>query len=163
PLSYFLATIQKVGIASFAIIIVVIVLYYIKKKVTKRTVVDNGPTWGCGYLVPSPKIQYTSGSFSRTYRNLIKPLLKIQKHEKCINTVVPGRATVETHVLDKIEYMFIDIPVRHLKSFIGRFTFLQNGSVQFYILYGVVFIFIAITIPFLIRATYSIIDLFKQL
>ncbi|HEX3008906.1 MAG TPA: proton-conducting transporter membrane subunit, partial [Bacteroidales bacterium] len=46
PLSYFLATIQKVGIASFAIIIVVIVLYYIKKKVTKRTVVDNGPTWG---------------------------------------------------------------------------------------------------------------------
>jgi formate hydrogenlyase subunit 3/multisubunit Na+/H+ antiporter MnhD subunit len=163
PLSYFLTTMRKVGIASCAIIVFVVVLYYIKKKVTKRTVAHYEPTWGCGYLVSSPKIQYTSGSFSRTYRNLIKPLLKVQKHEKRITTVVPGHAAVENHVLDKVEYILIDIPMRHLKSFIGRFTFLQNGSVQFYILYGVVFIFIAITIPFLIRATYSIIDLFKQL
>ncbi|NJO70098.1 MAG: hypothetical protein HC830_13195 [Bacteroidetes bacterium] len=90
-------------------------------------------------------------------------MLGISKTEELITTVIPGKARIETHVFDKIEQVLIDIPLRYLRGFIGYFKFLQNGSVQFYILYGVVFIFIAIAIPFIIRATHVLFDLFKQL
>ncbi len=163
PSPYYLTIMQKVGFASWTIILLAMVLYYIRKKVTEKVISTSGPTWGCGYETASPKLQYTSGSFSRTYRNLVKPILRVVKHEERINSIVPGKANVETHVFDKVEYVIVDVPMRHLRGFIGRFKFLQNGSVQFYILYGVVFIFIVITIPFLIRAAYSLVDLFKQL
>ena len=45
----------------------------------------------------------------------------------------------------------------------GRFNFLQNGSAQFYILYGVVFIGIAIVLPIVLDITYYLIDLFKKI
>jgi hypothetical protein len=161
--NYMASFMQKVGFASWSVILLVVLLLFIRKSVTSKAKVSVGPTWGCGYAASSSKIQYTSGSFSRSYRNLIKPLLRVQKHERIIKSIVPEKAKVETHVFDKIEYVFVEIPVRHLKSFIGRFKFLQNGSVQFYILYGVVFICIAITIPFLINATNYLINIFKQL
>lgn len=160
---FYLAILQKIGFASWIIVLFALVLFYVKKKISVRVPSGKGSTWGCGYSVASSRLQYTSGSFSRTYRNLVKPLFKISKTEGPSVSIVPGKANYETHVSDKIENMFVDIPLRYLRGFIGRFKFLQNGSVQFYILYGVVFIFIAIAIPFLIRATYVLIDLFKEL
>lgn len=161
--NYMASFMQKVGFASWSLIFLILLILYIRKSVTNKAKVSVGPTWGCGYVASSSRIQYTSGSFSRSYRNLIKPLLRIKKHERTIKSVIPERAMVETHVFDKIEYVLVENPVRYLKSFIGKFKFLQNGSVQFYVLYGVAFIFIAITIPFLINATNYIINIFKQL
>ncbi len=160
---YISSIMQKVGFTSWGLIILVVIIFFIKKAVSKNAEINLRPTWGCGYLVPTPKIQYTSGSFSRSYRNLIKPMLRVIKYEDKINSIIPENIKIETRVFDKIEYYLIDIPTKNLRNFIGQFKFLQNGSVQFYILYGVVFIFIAITIPFLIRATTYVVDLFKHL
>ncbi|NJK97272.1 MAG: hypothetical protein HC905_22305, partial [Bacteroidales bacterium] len=160
---FMVSTMQKVGFASWTFILLVFSVYYIKRSVSRGTVAKYSETWGCGYKTLSPKLQYTSSSFSRSYRNLIKPLLRISKHEGKIESLIPGVIKIESHVLDKIEYALIDKPLRNLKGLIGQFRFLQNGSVQFYILYGVVFIFIAITIPILINATSYLFELFKQL
>jgi hydrogenase-4 component B len=158
-----ISTMQKVSLASWSLILISLAVYYTKKYVSKRGVVSVAPTWGCAYETASPRLQYTSSSFSRSYKNLVKPLIKVYKHEDKISSVVPLKVNVESHVYDKIEMTVIDIPLRKLKGFIGRFKFLQNGSVQFYVLYGVVFIFIAITIPFLIHTTKFLIEIFKQL
>ena len=44
----------------------------------------------------------------------------------------------------------------------GRFVFL-NGKLQFYILYGIIFILTVLGIPLLYRNLESIIDIFKLL
>jgi hydrogenase-4 component B len=31
----------------------------------RRGVVETGPTWGCGYVAPTPRMQYTSSSFAQ--------------------------------------------------------------------------------------------------
>jgi len=69
----------------------------------------------------------------------------------------------ETHFHDKIEIGLIDWFVRNLKGFLGRFKFLQNGSVQFYVLYGVVFIGISIAIPVFLNAIQYLAKILKQL
>jgi formate hydrogenlyase subunit 3/multisubunit Na+/H+ antiporter MnhD subunit len=163
PVPYFVTLMQKVGFTSWGIIILAFLVYRVKKFITSKSVSTVRPTWGCGYETASSKLQYTSTSFSRSFRELVNPLLKVHRYEDKIKTIVPGKVRVEMHIIDKLEFYFIDEPVKHLRSFIGRFKFLQNGSVQFYILYGVVFILIGITIPILIRATYQLFALFKQL
>ena len=77
--------------------------------------------------------------------------------------VFPKPMHTETRFHDKIEVGLVDWPVRHLKGFLGKFKFLQNGSVQFYVLYGVVFIAISITIPLIINAIQYLTQLLKQL
>lgn len=80
-----------------------------------------------------------------------------------VHSIVPQPLHVETHFYDKMESGLVDWPVRNLRGFLGKFKFLQNGSVQFYVLYGVVFIGISIAIPLIINALQYISQLLKQL
>ena len=87
----------------------------------------------------------------------------MKKEKDEIRDIIPHPLTTETHFHDKIETGMVDWPVRNLKGFLGKFKFLQNGSVQFYVLYGVVFIGISIAIPLLFNAIKFFAQLLKQL
>jgi hypothetical protein len=74
--------------------------------------------------------------------------LDIEKKEIEITEIYPQKNHYETQPYDKIERIFIDKPLRSIKVFIGWFLFLQNGRLQQYIIYGIVFISAVICIPF---------------
>jgi len=120
-------------------------------------------TWGCGYTAPSAKMQYTASSFIRAYRKLAEPLFSIHKKKKGITGVFPATGGQETHPYDKAEEWFIDYPLLRLKKFFNGFTFLQNGNLQFYILYGIVFILLVLAIPFLFHYINSLIKFLNQI
>jgi hypothetical protein len=87
----------------------------------------------------------------------------MNKKEGVIEGVFPRPIHSETHPYDKLEALLVDGPTRAIRAFMGRFRFVQNGSVQFYISYGVVFIFITIAVPFLVNAVVYVIGLIKQI
>ncbi len=155
-------TFRTIGFAATAFIFLSIIIYWVKHKVNASRKINVSPTWGCGYPATNPKLQYTANSFVRSYRKLIRPLLMMNKSEGVIKDVFPEPIHSETHPYDKFEAIFIDKPLRSLKRFMGRFDFLQNGSEQFYILYGMVFIIIVIAIPVIADAIFYLIKLFKQ-
>jgi len=154
---------QRISFSVWGLILITVVLFYIRKTVTSRKPVTMQPTWGCGYTAASPSMQYTANSFVRSYTKLIKPLIIMNKTRDEIPDIIPAPILAETHYHDKIETGLIDWPVRNLKGFLRRFKILQNGSVQFYVLYGVVFIAISIAIPLIIFAGQYLIQLLKQL
>ncbi len=154
---------QHVSISIWILILLITVLFFVRKAVTSRKVNTKGSTWGCGYTVASPALQYTASSFVRSYAKLIKPLLLTNKSKDEIREIIPPPIRTETHFHDKLEAGLIDWPVKNLRRFLGRFRFLQNGSVQFYVLYGVVFIAISIAVPGIIRFIQYLILLIKQL
>ena len=158
----FVNTMQTVGLSALAFIVVFIIVYFVKQKLTAAKKIVISTTWACGYTATSSRLQYTANSFVRSYRKLIRPLLMMNKSEGVIKEVFPKSIHSETHPYDKFEAVFIDRPIRFLKRFMGRFDFLQNGSEQFYIFYGVVFIILIITIPILTDAVVYLINLFKQ-
>lgn len=129
----------------------------------RRTLIETGTTWGCGYAEGTPKLQYTASSFVRSYAKLVKPVIKMSKAGDEINEIVPEPMHSETHVYDKIENALVDIPVRVIKSFLGRFKFLQNGRVQFYVLYGVVFITLCVVISLLVSIIQHLSVILKQI
>lgn len=159
----FINSLQYISLVAVAFILLCIIIIWIKKIATKPSVITLSATWGCGYPTPSPKFQYTANSFVRSFRKLVHPLLMMNKKEDEIKSIFPNSIDSHTHPYDRLEAIFIDFPLKHLKSFIGRFKFIQNGNQQFYILYGVAFIFIIITFPLLVNAILYVIEMVKQI
>ena len=116
-------TVASIGRVSAVVIAVTAVLWLLRRLATKGKSIETGPTWGCGYTVASPKLQYTATSFVGTYTKLFGGLLKSGFLEK----------TADAYV-----------------RFTHRFAFLENGRLQSYILYGIVFIVTTILITFVL-------------
>ena len=155
--------IQPISLAAWILVLLVIGIFTIRKFALHHRKIETGPTWGCGYVAPTAKIQYTAGSFVRTYSKLFAPFLSIGKHEDEIHGVFPPEGKYHTHPYDEIEKWLIDSPLKLNKSFMGRFLFLHNGKLQFYILYGVLFILAVLSIPVIYQNVYSFIEFLKQL
>jgi formate hydrogenlyase subunit 3/multisubunit Na+/H+ antiporter MnhD subunit len=154
---------KHISLAAWALILLIVSVYLMRKVLSRYNPPLTGPTWGCGYEGSGHGLQYTASSFVRPYVKLIKPLIVIKKSEEEITTIIPNQVRSESHFYDKLEKGLVDWPTRNLRGFLGKFKFLQNGSVQFYVLYGVVFICISIAIPFIIDAIKSLVSILKQL
>ncbi len=146
------------------IFILIIAATFIGRKVmTRNQKVVIGPTWGCGYVAPTEKQQYTAGSFVRAYGKLFKPFLSVTKTEKEVHGIFPTGGSYETHFYDSLEKYLIDNPIAAYKWLLGRFSFLQNGRLQFYILYGIVFIAAVICVPLIYDQVVLFIEFIKQI
>jgi NADH:ubiquinone oxidoreductase subunit 5 (subunit L)/multisubunit Na+/H+ antiporter MnhA subunit len=156
-------TIQPISLASWILIILVTGIFTIRRFALSHRKISTGETWGCGYSASTSKIQYTAGSFVRTYSKLFAPFLLIGKHEEEIHGIFPSEGKYHTHPYDELEKWLIDNPLKLNKSFMGRFVFLNNGKLQFYILYGVLFILAVLSIPILYQTMRSFIDFLKHL
>jgi NADH:ubiquinone oxidoreductase subunit 5 (subunit L)/multisubunit Na+/H+ antiporter MnhA subunit len=156
--------IQLVGYSAVAFIGLSALIYFVRNLSGNREATTE-PTWGCGYIAPGTRLQYTASSFVRNYRKLAEPLLLIDKHKKDIEGIFPvkGRAWHETHPGDKTEEYLILRPLRKLRNWLGRMTFLQNGRPQVYILYGATFIMLIIAIPAFIDLIKTLIQFLKTL
>ncbi len=139
---------SSVSMGSLYFMLTVLILLGIRKLILRKRTIVVSSTWGCGYTAPTAKIQYTGSSYSRTYSKLFAMIFLINKKEKDVQGVFPIDAHLETHIYDKTEKWLIDYPISSLKFFLGRFLFIQNGRVQSYVAYGIVFIIFILTLTF---------------
>ena len=139
-------TIEIIGRNSIALILLSIFIYSIRNRIISKKQITHNTTWGCGYIAPTEKMQYTASSYIRAYRKLAEPLLSITKHKKNVQGIFPDKAKHETHSNDGIEEI-IHWPIQRLRYFLDTFSLLQKGKLQLYILYGMIFISTLIIIP----------------
>jgi formate hydrogenlyase subunit 3/multisubunit Na+/H+ antiporter MnhD subunit len=156
-------TMMYIGWCSTGLIVLTGIIFFIRKKITAQKSVAITPTWSCGYVGNTAKMQYSASSFVRTYRKLAEPLLSIYKKKKEIKGIFPKDGWRETHPYDIVEEWLIDIPLKQIKYFLGKFRFLQNGMIQMYTLYGIVFIILVLGLPFLYGAIKSLIEFLNHL
>jgi hydrogenase-4 component B len=153
--------ITMISICSVGFLVLSGLIFLIRRRGTIHKPQLINATWGCGYVAPNKRMQYTASSFIRTFRKTAKPLLSIHKKEKEIKKIFPVSANYETHSYDKTELWLIDYPLRHVKHFINHFAFFQNGNQQLYILYGIVYILLVLCIPVVYEKIVSFIYLLK--
>lgn len=155
--------VQPISWAMWGLFLLVLLVYSIRRFALDHRRITYGPTWVCGYTNPAPKLQYTASSFVRTYSKLFQMFLISGKDEKEVQGIFPSAGRYKTHPYDKLEKWLIDKPLKFNKSFMGRFVFLHNGKLQFYILYGVIFILSVLTIPLIYNNIQAFVDFLKQL
>lgn len=131
-----------IGWFSICFILIIVTVIIIRKAIVVNKANKEYQTWGCGYTGETLAMQYSGSSFIREYRKLAEFIFKIIKKKKAAKGLYPSRIEHSTHILDYIEILLIDKPIRLLRLLMNRFTFLQNGNIQGYLLYGLVFILI---------------------
>jgi hydrogenase-4 component B len=156
-------TATMIGLCGAVFLTIIILIFLLKRRVTTNKPRYENVTWACGYVSPTIKMQYTASSFIRAFRKLVEPVLSIHKKKKEITGVFPVTGGQETLPYDKVEEWFIDYPLNKLKIFLNRFIFLQNGNLQFYILYGIVFISLVLCVPFAFEYIKSLIQFLNHL
>jgi len=143
-------TVNNVGYFSMGFILLAGLVFFFRQRMKRLVITSTKPTWGCAYILPSSRMQYTASSFVRNYRKLAQPLLSFQEFKKEVKGIFPGKAGHQFHPQDKVEEYLIKWPLLRLRYFMFRLSFLQNGRLQFYILYGMMFIILLIGVPFIV-------------
>lgn len=99
-------------------------------------------TWGCAYTTPITKAQYTGSSFIRPLSQLLSFAVKEEKHFEKIEkgNIFPVNRSFSSFYADIIDKHIISPITRHLMFLLNYFSFIQNGQLQLYIIYGIFFI-----------------------
>ena len=156
-------SLQTISWLFFGLLILITVVVLLRKSLSRKKIIENGTTWGCGYSNANSKLQYTASSYVRSYSKLAKPLLDIEKNEVKIDEVFPSGKHYKTDSYDKIERIFIDIPLKLINKITDPFVFLRNGRLQTYILYGIIFITAIICLPLIIEKIITILHFLNNL
>jgi len=100
------------------------------------------PTWGCGYTAIANKTQYTGKSFSKPLSKIFNFLLIETKQFEKIdhNELFPKRRSYMSKSFDFIEHRLLNPFLNRLIYLPHYFMFIQNGRIQSYVLYGILFI-----------------------
>ncbi|MBI1903199.1 MAG: hydrogenase [Planctomycetia bacterium] len=106
----------------------------------RRSVVEKGPTWGCGYVAPTPRMQYTSSSFAQMLVLLFGWALRPRTHRPKNLPLFPRQGDFHSEVPDPALDEGLLPAFRFSARLLSWFRVFQQGNLQAYLLY----IFIAL-------------------
>jgi transcriptional antiterminator NusG len=124
------------------LILVLFFVFGIRKLICRKYVVFN--TWGCGYDKGNNHIQYTASSFVGPFSSIMTPLFKKIFDVKKPKGLFPKDAHYNSSIEDVEEAYLINPIVKFDEKFLSKFERLQDGNIQHYILYGLIFLILAL-------------------
>ncbi|CAK7031574.1 MAG: NAD(P)H-quinone oxidoreductase subunit 2, chloroplastic [Desulfovibrio sp.] len=109
--------------------------YQVRRKLLRGKEISSSPTWDCGYVAPTARMQYTAGSFSRPAAFFMRTLLRQKFEHAPITEYFPLRSKAALVTEDWIVgrgYAPLFRLVQRVADWCKR---LQHGRTNAYILY----------------------------
>ncbi|NVN99698.1 MAG: hydrogenase [Geobacteraceae bacterium] len=132
------ASLGVLSAVSALLMILIGVAALLYKNRLSKSPVKASETWGCGYLAPTARMQYTSSSFAAILNSLFSSLLRPHTKDPDINGYFPKNQSFRSHtpeaLLEKVYLPLFD----NANSRLSLFRKLQHGKLHLYILYIVV-------------------------
>lgn len=134
------------GRAMLAFIILILALWAIRRLMASRRPYAEGVTWGCGYKKPIAGIQYTSKSFAKTLIDMCRPLLPTTSRFSPLTDeeIFPKDRTHLSVDKDLVDDKLVSPGTGMLLTWLSKFQFIQNGSLQRYIVYGLGYVMLLV-------------------
>jgi hydrogenase-4 component B len=138
----YLGVMKHISFASLILLAVIAFVFLIRWILSGKTEEKYSSTWGCAYLASNNRMQYTGKSFSKSFGKLLNFMLIEKKGYKEIirEETFPETRKYRSHYLDFFEERIINPVIYVITGFINLFQFIQNGKIQAYVIYGIVFI-----------------------
>ena len=135
-------TAAHISLYSMLLAGLVAAIWILRSLVLKNRTEKVNSTWGCGYVAPNSRQQYTGKSFSKPLGKIFNTLLieKKQFEELKPGEIFPIKKTYISHYQDFFEHNLINPITERMVYSANYFSFVQNGRMQSYVLYGIVFI-----------------------
>jgi len=136
------ATSSRISLYSLLLIGLVAFIWMGRSLVVRQRSTRIDATWGCGYVAPNARQQYTGKSFSKPLSKIFNVLLieKKQFEELDKGEIFPAKRNYTSHYQDIFEQKIINPVSDWLVNSANYFSFVQNGRIQSYVLYGIVFV-----------------------
>ncbi|HNZ72765.1 MAG TPA: proton-conducting transporter membrane subunit, partial [Prolixibacteraceae bacterium] len=127
----------------FIVLLVVVgIIWGIRSLMVKNREQQIKGTWGCSYVAPNSKMQYTGKSFSKPLGKVFSFLLIEEKKytELSDGEIFPKKRKYVSHYKDFFEYYIFNFVTQRIVFSANYFKFIQNGRMQSYVLYGILFV-----------------------
>lgn len=128
--------------------IAVILAFAVVARITRRTCADPGSeTWGCGYLAPTPRMQYSSSSFADMLVDLFSGILQPHGHSPVIKGSFPKLNHFSSHVPETVlEQVYLPL-LAWANEKLSIIRKLQHGHLHLYILYTLLTLVALLSFP----------------
>jgi len=138
----YISIMRNISFYSLIFIVVILLFWGIRAFTLRGRTQVTGSTWGCGYTAPTSRIQYTGKSFSKSLSKMFNFLVIERKNyeELKAGEIFPVDKKYTSHYHDFFELRVIRVVTNRLIYTANYFKFIQNGRVQSYVLYGIIFI-----------------------
>ncbi|QOX79546.1 hydrogenase [Trichlorobacter lovleyi] len=133
-----------VTLLGLALLLAIALFYRISQR---RSSDPASETWGCGYLAPTSRMQYSASSFADILVSLFAGILRPHCHQPEVSGPFPPSTSFASHlpetVLERVYLPFLAwanqklTPLRHL----------QHGHLHLYILYTLLTLIALLAIP----------------
>ena len=133
---------QIISWCFFVFLLVILFIFGIRLLINRKS--EEHTTWGCGYDRPNSHMQYTPSSYDNLFVSTLKPLFKRKSHIKKPKDLFPKDAYFELEIEDIEEAYIVEPIVKLDEKILAKFERIQNGNMQQYILFGLVFLVIAV-------------------
>jgi len=92
-------------------------------------------TWDCGYALPTPRMQYTAGSFAAIITDWFAWILRPVRHEDRPSQTLPASAGYTEHTPETVLEYAVEPVARLIVRLSNTVRRLQQGRVQAYLFY----------------------------
>jgi formate hydrogenlyase subunit 3/multisubunit Na+/H+ antiporter MnhD subunit len=112
---------------------------------TRKAPGAEGPTWGCGYVRPTPRMQYTGRSFSEMLTEHILPrFLRPRTSRKAPEGLFPARGEFDAECPDPVTQQVYEPLIDRWAGWFTRLRILQQGKVHVYLVYVMLTVVLAL-------------------
>jgi formate hydrogenlyase subunit 3/multisubunit Na+/H+ antiporter MnhD subunit len=142
---------QQVSLVLVMFVALVLMVASLRNIATRRLPERQGATWGCGSPHLSVRIQYTASSFTKQMGKLFGSLMPFRRKYYRVDkeTLFPVTARYTYTYDDWVETMIFRPVSKLLNRFSTISLHIQDGRLQWYILYGLLFILVIILLTWL--------------
>ena len=103
-------SLSRIGMVSAVLTLAIGALIFLRVRAARRQAGDTtgigapvGPTWGCGYGAPNPRMQYTGSSFSSEFSDHFQGVIVTQRRQKPPQGYFPEDSYLVTNCVDAVE------------------------------------------------------------
>jgi hydrogenase-4 component B len=114
---------------------VAVLLVLLRRALLRGKSISRGPTWDCGYVAPTSRMQYSPSSFVQPLVDLFSSFTGARPGGDPVEGLFPRPGSLRSSAPDRVWQGLYGPFFKGASAVIHRMRFLQQGRVQVYILY----------------------------
>lgn len=118
-----------------ALIALTLVLVFIRRSLPRAKDEHADETWGCGYVRPTPRMQYTASSFAAPLTDLFATCLGTNQSGEGVRGFFPKHASFASHTPDIAREKLFKPLFLIIDRIIAPARKLQHGGIHLYVFY----------------------------
>ena len=138
-----------ISFSSLSLLLTLVIIFGIREYIMHKKAITRYKTWDCGYQAGNARMQYTSHSYSAPFIEMLSNVFVKKAAITKPEGLFPQKGHFRLKLNDIIEFYIIKPIIRGPQNILDKFLWIQSGNTQIYILYGFIFLIIAIIGAFL--------------